>query len=61
MQAEVSILPRDSLAEIMAADDVLAAKSKLQATTLQHRTTSMESGRSHSSHKHGEDHNPENP
>lgn len=31
LQDEVNILPRDSLAEIMAAEEVIAAKNKLNA------------------------------
>jgi hypothetical protein len=51
LQGDGNLLPRDSLAEIMAAEEVIAAKSKMQAATLQHRANSLESGQSHNRHK----------
>ena len=49
LQADVNILPRDSLAEIMAADEVIAAKNKLTSVASysnRHPAMSFESSRS---------------
>lgn len=45
-QVEGNILPRDSLAEIMAAEEVVAAKAQLHAAQLQHRAPSFDSSKS---------------
>ncbi len=49
LQADVNILPRDSLAEIMAAEEVIAAKNKLTSVASlsnRHSAVSFESSRS---------------
>jgi hypothetical protein len=50
VQTEGNLLPRDSLAEIMAADEVVAAKNQMHAVQqLQQRAASFDSSKTHNS------------